>query len=154
YEWDKANAVGDVAITVPALAQQVVIPKGFTGPVYFKVNGISYVAQPVKELQGERRFAFVLGPDTRNDPSNSVNPLPTGQYTVDITTAEMTTGRLTHAETYAPPQVRAVTLTQPANSNKVTVQASYATGDPVSTSIDFYYTTDAAGGSGTFLQSV
>lgn len=151
YEWESTNEVGDVTITVPGVAQPVVIPKGSAVPVSFKANGKTYVVQPVKELQGDRRFAFIIGPDTS---VNALAPLPTGKYTVDVVTAEKTTGRLTHAEAFAPPEIKAVTVAQPTDSNLVTIQASYVTADPDKTTIDLYYTIDPAGGSGTFIKSI
>src|SRR5262249_59848922 len=103
---------------------------------------------------GAQRVAWVVVPDASEDPENAHLPLPLGQYTVVFTTAEPLSGKLTHAEAFGPPTVQAVTLTQPANSNQVAVQAQYVTGDPGDTTIDFYVTTDARGTSGTLLKSV
>src|SRR5262249_53438968 len=88
------------------------------------------------------------------DPNNLLSPLPVGQYTVDVVTAEQTKGTLTHAETFAPPEIKAVTVVQPTGSNVVQVQASYVTADPGKTSVDLYYTTDPTGGSGTLIKPI
>lgn len=151
YEWDTTNEVGDVTITVPGVGQPVVITKGSTAPARFTANGKTYVVQPVKELAGERRYAFIIGPDTT---VNALAPLPTGQYTVDIVTAEMTTGKLIHAEALAPPEIKSVTVTQPSDSNLITLTLPYVAANPASTTIDLYYTTDPAGGSGTLIKTI
>jgi hypothetical protein len=158
-EWDNANAIGDVTITIPGVASPVTIPQSEWSsssptPVSFTYNGNPYIVQPVKELAGAQRVAWVIGPDASNNPGNALLPLPVGQYTVDFVTAEMLTGKLTHAETFAPPSLTNVTLKQPPNSNQVEIDASYVTADPAATTVDLYYTTDPKGGSGNLIKSI
>jgi hypothetical protein len=158
-EWDNANAIGDVKITIPGVSAPVTIPQGAWGaptpaPVPFTYNGNAYVVQPVKQLAGGQRISWVVGPDTSKNPGNAFLPLPTGQYTVDFVTAETLNGKLTHAEAFAPPTVTGVTLKQPPNSNQVEIDTAYMAADPAATRVDLYYTTNPAGGTGTFIKSI
>jgi hypothetical protein len=160
YTWDNANEIGDVTMTLPD-GQNVVLPKGSTNPVQFTSGGVAYAAQPIKQLSGAQQYSWIVAPDLTVNPNAAYEPIPTGDYTIDVVTAESTgvqglapNTRLTYTLKYAPPQLTGVTLTQPPGSNTVSVRVGYKTALPASSTIDLFYTTDSTGGSGIKFASV
>jgi hypothetical protein len=167
FAWNNTNEVGDVTITLPD-QQQVLLPKGSTDPVHFTSGAVAYAVQAVKELAGARQYGWVIAPDLTVDSNAAYDPIPTGEYTIDVVTAEPPSPngqppapqaqapntKLTYTLKYTPPQITRVTLAQPPSSNSVSVQVGYKTALPQSSTFDLYYTTDPSGGSGVKFASV
>jgi hypothetical protein len=165
FAWNNANEVGDVTITLPDGQTKVTLPKGATDPVDFTYGGVTYAVQAVNELAGARQYGWIIAPDLTqypNDPDAAYDPIPTGQYTIDVVTAEPPSPsaqpiytqaqapntKLTYTLKYAPPQITKVAVTQQPSSNTVNVQVDYKTALPNSSTIDLFYTTDPTGDSG------
>lgn len=82
-EWDATNEIGDVAITIPGVTGPVTIPQDAWGEaspaaIPFTPQGNPYVAQPLEEIAGQRRVAWLIAPDASGKPANALLPLARG----------------------------------------------------------------------------